>query len=204
MKKLTRENWLNEAKNLLQSGVFKTAELTIPNDVKISCGFALGTRKTKASKFLTLGVCLNRASSTAKVNEIFMSPQNDDTIKTLGVLAHELIHAIDDCKNGHGKVFRDMAHAIGLEGKMTMTTESPKLILELKKIAQKLGEYPHAEILLSARKKQTTRNIKMECSDDHGNGCGFSFRTSQKNVDLLEVYTCPACCNEAGFLTQTN
>jgi len=202
MKKLTRENWLNEAKNLLQKGVFKTAKLTIPKDVKISCGFALGTRKTKATKFLTLGVCHNRASSTAKINEIFMSPQNDDTIKTLGVLAHELIHAIDDCKNGHGKIFRDMAHAIGLEGKMTMTTESPALILELKKIAKKLGEYPHAEILLNARKKQSTRNIKIECTDDHGNGCGFSFRTSQKNADMIQVVTCPACVSETSFLSR--
>ena len=203
MKKLTRENWLNEAKNLLQSGVFKTAELTIPKDVKISCGFALGTRKTKASKFLTLGVCHNRASSTAKVNEIFMSPQNDDTIKTLGVLAHELIHAIDDCKNGHGKVFRDMAHAIGLEGKMTMTTESPKLILELKKIAQKLGEYPHAEILLSARKKQSTRNIKIECTDDDGKGCGWSARLSRKNYEMITNFTCIACRNEAGYIAES-
>ncbi len=199
--KLTRENWLNEATNLLQSGVFKTAKLTIPKDVKISCGFALGTRKTKATRFLTLGVCHPRSHSSANVNEIFMSPQNADTIKTLGVLAHELIHAIDNCKNGHGKVFRDMAHAIGLEGKMTMTTESPALIVELEKIAQKLGKYPHAEILLNARKKQGTRNIKMECTDDHGNGCGFSFRTSQKNVDMIQVVTCPACCSETSYLS---
>ncbi len=199
--KLTRENWLNEATNLLQSGVFKTAKLTIPKDVKISCGFALGTRKTKATRFLTLGVCHPRSHSSANVNEIFMSPQNADTIKTLGVLAHELIHAIDNCKNGHGKVFRDMAHAIGLEGKMTMTTESPALIVELEKIAQKLGKYPHAEILLNARKKQGTRSIKMECTDDHGNGCGFSFRTSQKNVDMIQVVTCPACCSETSYLS---
>jgi hypothetical protein len=202
MKKLTRENWLNEAKNLLQKGVFKTAKLTIPKDVKISCGFALGTRKTKASRFLTLGVCHPRSHSSANVNEIFMSPQNDDTIKTLGVLAHELIHAIDDCKSGHGKPFRDMAHAIGLEGKMTMTTESPVLIVELKKIAKKLGKYPHAEILLSARKKQTSRNIKIECTDDNGNGCGFSYRTSRKNFELITNFTCPSCQNEAGYMAE--
>jgi len=202
MKKLTRENWLNEAKNLLQKGVFKTAKLTIPKDVKISCGFALGTRKTKASRFLTLGVCHPRSHSSANVNEIFMSPQNDDTIKTLGVLAHELIHAIDNCKNGHGKIFRDMAHAIGLEGKMTMTTESPVLIVELKKIAKKLGKYPHAEILLSARKKQTSRNIKIECTDDNGNGCGFSYRTSRKNFELITNFTCPSCQNEAGYMAE--
>ncbi len=202
MKKLTRENWLNEAKNLLQKGVFKTAKLTIPKDVKISCGFALGTRKTKASRFLTLGVCHPRSHSSANVNEIFMSPQNDDTIKTLGVLAHELIHAIDNCKNGHGKIFRDMAHAIGLEGKMTMTTESPVLIVELKKIAKKLGKYPHAEILLSARKKQTSRNIKIECTDDNGKGCGFSYRTSRKNFELITNFTCPSCQNEAGYMAE--
>ena len=132
-----------------------------------------------------------------------MSPQNDDTIKTLGVLAHELIHAIDDCKNGHGKIFRDMAHAIGLTGKMTMTTESPALIVELKKIAQKLGEYPHAEILLNARKKQSTRNIKIECTDDNGNGCGWSARLSRKNFDMITNFTCIACRNEAGYIAES-
>ena len=95
-----------------------------------------------------------------------------------------------------------MAHAIGLEGRMTMTTESPGLIVELEKIAQKLGKYPHAEILLSARKKQTSRNIKIECTDDYGNGCGFSFRTSRKNFDLITNFTCPACQNEAGYMAE--
>ena len=203
MKTLTREDWLNKSKDLLQSGVFKTAKITIPKDVKISCGFALGTRKTQGKRCRTLGVCHNRASSTAGVNEIFMSPQNDDTLKTLGVLAHELIHAVDDCKNGHGKVFREMAHAIGLEGKMTATTESPALIVELEKIALKLGNYPHAEILLNNRKVQSTRNLKIVCSDDDGNGCGFSFRTSRKNFEMITNYTCPSCQNEAGYITES-
>ena len=30
----------------------------------------------------------------------------DDDTRVLDVLAHELIHAIDDCKNGHGLPFK--------------------------------------------------------------------------------------------------
>jgi hypothetical protein len=195
-----RETWLLKATNQLQEKVFTPVNLTIPHDVKISCGFAIGSRA--GAKKMTLGVCHPRSHSKDLINEIFMSPQIDDSLQTLGTLAHELIHAIDDCKNGHKKAFRDMAHAIGLTGQMRSTTETPELVEILNTIVSDLGEYPHAKIILNARKKQSTRNIKFECTDDDGNGCGFSFRTSQKNADMIQVVTCPACVSETSFLSR--
>ena len=195
-----RETWLLKATSQLQTKVFTPVNLTIPHDVKISCGFAIGSRA--GSKKMTLGVCHPRSHSEDLINEIFMSPQIDDSLQTLGTLAHELIHAIDDCKNGHKKAFRDMAHAIGLTGQMRSTTETPELIEILKTIVDDLGEYPHAKIILNKRPKQGTRNIKIECTDDNGNGCGFSFRTSQKNADMIQVVTCPACVSETSFLSR--
>ena len=85
---------------------------------------------------------------------------------------------------------------------MRSTTETPELIEILKTIVADLGEYPHAKIILNKRPKQGTRNIKIECTDDNGNGCGFSFRTSQKNADMIQVVTCPACVSETSFLSR--
>ena len=80
----------------------------------------------------------------------------------MGTLVHELIHAIDDCQNGHKKPFRDMAVLVNLEGKMTATTSGEVLIGKLKIIFDELGAYPHRKIDASQRKKQTTRMIKYE------------------------------------------
>jgi len=63
-----------------------------------------------------------------------------------------------------------------------------------KNIVDKLGKFPHKKVTLNGTKKQTTRNIKVEC-----NCCEFSFRTSRKNLELMdEVSHCLAC--DDGFL----
>jgi len=166
-----RETWLLKATNQLQSKVFTPVNLTIPHDVKISCGFAIGSRA--GAKKMTLGVCHPRSHSEDSVNEIFMSPQIDDSIQTLGTLAHELIHAIDDCKSGHGKAFRDMAHAIGLTGKMTSTTETPELVEILKTIVADLGEYPHAKLNLISVQNRERVTLKWNAPTITGTGAGL-------------------------------
>ena len=56
-------------------------------------------------------------------------------------------------------------------------------------IADALGPYPHATLNLSARKKQTTRMIKVECGD-----CDGVFRTTQKWLDeATHGLCCPFC-----------
>ena len=182
---MNRETYLNKAKDELQKFVFSPVGLEIPKDVKISCGFPSSGARGK--RFQTLGVCHNRASSKNNINEIFISPVMDDDTRVLDVLAHELIHAIDDCKNGHGLPFKKMAHAIGLTGKMTQTIAGDDLKIKLNKIIERIGKYPHAEVILSER-KQSVRNIKVECT-----GCEFSYRTSRKNIQLIYNWDCPAC-----------
>tara|TARA_R110000796_G_scaffold52972_1_gene124632 strand:+ start:437 stop:1114 length:678 start_codon:yes stop_codon:yes gene_type:complete len=184
---MTREVWLNMSTDKLNDKVFKQAGYEVPTDRKVSCGFpASGGRS--GSKNMTVGTCHNRASSKANVNEIYISPTQADSLEVLGILAHELIHAIDDCKNGHKGLFRTIAVDIGLEGKMTATTTGEKLLEVLKEIVAELGEYPHAEVSTGNKKKQGTRNIKVACSS-----CEFSYRTSQKNIDLMSNAICNSC-----------
>ena len=188
--KINRETWLNQATDLMRLGIFKNASLEIPKDVKISCGFA--PTGNKGNKYKTLGVCHNRKSSKAKINEIFISPVTSESLRVLDILAHELIHAIDDCKNGHKKPFRDMALAIGLKGKMRSTIASDELIKDLKEIISKIGNYPHDVVSLNTHKKQGTRMKKVSCSN-----CSFSYRTSQKNIDMMTNYICNACNDDS-------
>ena len=185
VKKVTRETWLEQATQLLNDDVFAGAGLNVPNDVRVSCGFPLGVRA--GSKHMAIGVCHPRSHSTGGVNEIFINPNQDDSLRVLDVLAHELIHAIDDCQDGHGAKFRSMALGIGLTGKMTSTVAGAELEEKLKDIQVKLGDYPHSEVMMH-KKKQTTRNIKVACDS-----CEFSFRTSNKNVESMIHTGCLAC-----------
>jgi uncharacterized paraquat-inducible protein A len=101
-----------------------------------------------------------------------------------------MIHAIDDNKHGHGKEFREMALAIGLTGKMTATVASDELNEKLEAIIKEIGcEFPHDRMVFDDAKKQTTRNVKVSCDS-----CEFSFRTSRKNIELMnEDAPCPCC-----------
>jgi len=187
MSKINRETWLNKATDIMREGLFKRSHLEVPKDVKISCGFA--PSGNRGNKYKTLGVCHNRQSSKANVNEIFISPVTSDSMRVLDILAHELIHAIDDCKNGHRKPFRDMAIAIGLEGQMRTTVAGEKLKVELNKIIDEIGEYPHDTVSISSTvKKQSTRMLKVSCSS-----CEFSYRTSKKNIQMMTNLICNSC-----------
>ena len=182
LKNPSREEWLQAAVRELQADVFTPAALEIPADVKVSCGWP-SSGGVRSSKGMTIGQCFSRSCSKANINEIFISPTQNDSVKVLDVLAHELIHAIDDCQNGHKAPFKRMAHAIGLEGKMTATTAGEALKALLQAIVKRLGDYPHEELDISNRKKQTTRMMKVECSDI---SCGFSFRASRKQIAEID------------------
>ena len=190
---MNREKWLQNATDIMRSGLFKQHGFLIPEDVKISCGFPPtgGTARK-----MTVGVCFPRSASNAKINEIFINPTRSEMISTaennhsgvLGTLVHELVHAVDDCQHGHKKPFKDIATRVGLTGKMTATGESEELDKYFKdEIISKLGDYPHANIEVSQR-KQTTRMFKVEC-----NACGFSYRTSRKMIERISNHTCNAC-----------
>ena len=164
-KKMNRESWLWEMVKQLKLKVFKPNGITLDlKKIKVSVGFPVSGGAKSTGK--TIGQCFARRCSKAGVNEIFINPCLDKSqvTRVAGVLVHELIHAVDDCKHGHKAPFRKMAIACGLTGKMTATTESDGLKATIKAIESKIGKYPHKMLDYEVgRKKQGTRNLKVEC-----------------------------------------
>ena len=184
----TREEWLTAAVSSL-APIFAEVKQTLPV-VRVSVGWPGGNGRKNS----VIGQCWSTAASSDKVAQLFISPVLDDAVRVLDVLAHELIHAIDDCKSGHKGAFAKIAKGIGLTGKMTATVAGDELKARLEAIAADLGEYPHAA-LASAQgadgpKKQTTRMMKVECAE----GSGYKARMTRQ---WLEEFGAPICpCHE--------
>lgn len=184
----TRESWLVEAVDHVTELFAQTKEEGEPVQVppvRISCGFPAGNVRK------TIGQCWKTDAAEDKVGHLFVSPVLKDPIQILGVIIHELCHAIDDCQSGHKGRFRKLATQMGLEGKMTATVVGEALEELLKPIVQTLGDYPHSALNLAAApvKKQTTRMLKLQCKEIHEDGeevgetCGYLVRTTQVWLD---------------------
>jgi len=181
----TREEWLVAAVAAL-APIFAAVEETLP-EVRVSVGWPGGNGRKNS----VIGQCWSTKVASDSVSQLFISPVLEDAVRVLDVLAHELIHAIDDCVSGHKGRFAKIAKAIGLTGKMTATVAGDDLKAELEKIAANLGDYPHAAIVNPGQgadgpKKQTTRMMKVECSE----GSGYKARMTRQ---WLEEYGAPFC-----------
>jgi hypothetical protein len=134
-----REAWLLNAVEHLKP-VFERAGYYLPQ-VRVSVGFpSTGARSRH------IGQCWSASASADQTNQIFIAPQQSDPVEVLDTLAHELVHAVDDCKNGHGEKFKEIALAVGLKGPMRSAGANEFLRQELVRIAVKLGEYPHPRL----------------------------------------------------------
>ena len=182
---MTREEWLNAGLAHLKPWFRDRAGVEIPSDTRVSVGFPGGGSARKR-----IGECWPRARSKDKVNEIFINPTLSDPVQMLDVLAHEAIHAVDDCVSGHKKPFRKIAKAIGLEGKMTSTHAGEELKAELERIVGVLPGLSHGALDLSGRKKQPTRLVKLECDC-----CGMILRTTAKWIEQTGLPSC-ACSGQ--------
>ena len=188
----TREAWLQDAVQAL-APLFAEIDVELP-PVHVSVGWP--SRGGTGSKKKVIGQCWKTSVSGDGVSQIFISPvlggteSNEDMIKLLGVLIHELIHAADDCESGHKGAFGVMARAIGLEGKLTATTVGEELAGKLAPILTDLGPFPHAALnpfeMEQQRPKQTTRMLKIVCPAD-----GYTARTTRKWLDELGAPKCP-------------
>lgn len=178
-----REAWLTGAVDLMRGRLFADHGFQVPKQVRISVGFPHGKRGGR------IGECWQPEASGDAVGEIFIHPILDDAVRILDVVAHELVHTINHKAgtSGHGKVFKDIAVAIGLEGKMTATVASSGLVKVLTDYRNVLGPYPHKALTPGGGpKKQGTRLLKLLCVK-----CGYVARTTQKWVDTgLPVCPC--------------
>lgn len=181
---LDREGWLTEAAGFILDDLIMPHANGQPRpDYRVSIGFPSGRTSRK-----TLAVCLASHVSADGTNEIFVTPAIDDSPRILDALAHELIHAVDDCKSGHRGPFARIARAIGLVGPLTHTTAGETLTAQLAEYVNLLGPIPHARVDLAARPKAGTRMIKCQCS-----ACGFTFRTSAKWIEQMTSRQCNVC-----------
>ena len=180
----TREAWLLRAADALRS-IFEEAGEEVPA-LRVSVGWPGGRGK----KGNVIGQCWATSASEDGVAQLFISPVLVDPARILDVLAHEIIHAIDDCQSGHRGRFAKIAKAIGLEGPMTATHAGDDLKARLDEIVADLGEFPHAAMIggaSSGPKKQTTRMIKVECAE----GSGYIVRMTRKWLDEVGAPSCP-------------
>lgn len=151
----TREGWLKSAMILLDQKFFAGRGHELPPNVKCSCGFP------KYGSGKAIGQCWDHVVSTNGTYEMFICPTQDDPMRVLDILLHEMIHACVGIKAGHKGPFKRMAQAFGLEGKMTATfvTEGTELHAHLKEIADTLGPYPHAALKPAKKPSRQPKRI---------------------------------------------
>jgi hypothetical protein len=194
----TREEWLNAFMKAARP-VFKKHGSPIPKKVRVSIGFS-----SKGSKSSRIGECWSSICSGDETFEIFIEPGQHEPARIAGILTHELVHAAVGLQAGHGPVFRKLAVALGLTGKMTATTEGELWHAWADAIIKTLGKIPHAslrdpggrlqrsapspdggggdpEIRTTAGPTQKNRQLKLECT-----ACGFICRASNSTIERVE------------------
>jgi hypothetical protein len=168
-----REAWLLNAVEHLKP-IFERAGYFLP-EVRVSVGFpSTGARSRH------IGQCWSTSASADNINQIFIAPQESDSVEVLDTLTHELVHAVDDCKNGHGEKFKEIALAVGLKGPMRSAGANEFLRHELIRIAEKIGKYPHPKLLVprgSVRAETKRPGAKCEL-------CGYEVVMLRKSLSF--------------------
>lgn len=189
--------WLQDALPELQKRVFGPANLEIPKRLRLNVGLMPGKSGAKNN---TLGVCykarVNNGVSLITLNIASESMETSERI--LDILCHEIIHAIDDCENGHGPVFKKMAEAIGLAGPMRSTTATPELTKTLAKVVKSIGAFPEKPIKFAGLKKDKNRMLKLICEGTEDVACSHIIRASAQSIEAIDNNTC-LCCGEGEY-----
>lgn len=134
------EVWLHEAVELMRPK-FAEAGYEIP-PVHLSVGFTVYGYRVN-TKRLVLGTCSSRKMDKDGINQIFISPVVDDPITVLVTLAHELVHAIDDCKHNHGPVFQKISKDLKLTDCMAVNLfDFRDTLRSYQSMLDQLGRYP--------------------------------------------------------------
>lgn len=170
---LLREEWLMRAVVHLEP-IFQMSGYQIPK-VKVSVGFP-----STGAKGRHLGQCWSTKSAVDGINQIFISPHLQTPFDFLDTLVHELVHAVDDCKSGHGDNFKKIALDVGLKGPMRSAGADEWLKQDLIRIAEKLGSFPHGRLSLPVRTMQKAlKRPGAKCSK-----CGYEVVILKKFLHL--------------------
>jgi hypothetical protein len=159
MTQALREQWLNNAVTSVR-GIFHANGFPIPDHVRVSCGFP---SKRARSLYRNVGEHFSPDASEDATHQIFISPVLDDSVEVLGVLMHELSHAVTG--SSHGTEFKHCVRKVWLEGSLTQTKVGAEFRSNFAPILESLGVYPHAKLNVASNyKPQGTRMIKAVCN----------------------------------------
>jgi hypothetical protein len=188
----TRESWLRAATAELRP-YFEAQGYPLPDKIRFAIGFPSTGRKGNR-----VGECWHAATSADEHFEIFIRADLDQPGEVLGVLVHELVHAVIPIDAKHGKHYRAAAVTIGLGGKMVHAMPGILLQKRLDDLAASLGPLPHARLNIERgadnrgpadrAKKQKARYHKAECEIE---GCGYVVRVAGAHVHKSGPPHCP-------------
>ena len=190
---MTREQWLERVARAL-APAFKRLGKELP-PYRIGVGFpSTGRPRRKRGGHLhgRVGECHPPESSGDGTHEIFIRPDQEDSVEVAAILAHELAHAAAGLEHRHGLEFRRVATGLGLVGQMRSTAPGPEFRKLARPILKRLGEFPHARLSMGRAEigdvppKQTTRLLLCECSK-----CGYKARVSRVWIDDVGAPHCP-------------
>jgi len=179
----TREEYLNAFIEAARPH-FERVNAPLPSNVRVAVGFT--SRGLKGSR---IGECWSDSASDDGHFEIFIKPTLDGEARICDVLTHELVHAAVGLDAGHNQHFKRVATSLGLMGKATATVAGEAWYKWALPIIDKLGPMPYGAITgdqSSARKKQTTALLKLECPV-----CGFLARVTKKQIEPHSHLNCP-------------
>lgn len=158
MTQALREQWLNNAVTSVR-GIFHANGYPLPDHIRVSCGFPLTRAR---SLYRKVGDHFAPDASDDATHQIFISPVLDDSVEVLGVLMHELSHAVTG--SAHGTEFKNCVRKVWLEGKPTETKVGAEFRSNFAPILESLGMYPHAKLNVASNyKPQSTRMLKAVC-----------------------------------------
>ena len=174
----TGQGWLDAAAKLIYEYVFSNAGYAMPNIVT-TIGFP--SRQAVSPVRRTGGQCWASSISENGVNFICISPLIKTDVERLDILAHEMVHAVDDLKSGHRGNFVEICKAVGLtEGKPSSASAGAALMHVIEQISRELGPCPFTALNYTPRvRKAPPPTHKLECPQ-----CQFTCRTSDGNVEL--------------------
>lgn len=183
----TREAWLMEFIANARPH-FDRVGFPLGENVRVSIGFT-----SKGSRGKRIGECWSSLASRDGTFEILIVPTLEEPSRIADILTHELVHAAVGIEEGHGKVFKACATALGLTGKMTATVAGEEWHRWADPIVAALGPLPHAALdgISSSEKKQTTRLLKCECQ-----ACGAIVRAAHKVAVFIDQCPISECGGE--------
>lgn len=162
----TSEDWLRHAVDALKPH-FANAGYEIP-EVRASVGWTSAGMHGRR-----IGECWSTRSSSDGENAIFINTSLVNSMHILDVLAHELVHAVDDCQHKHGREYAKIAKAVGLKGPPWRSACSDVPLLEvMHAIAMKLGHHPYGVIHPQSTTFREMNSGRVVCPE-----CGFTCRT---------------------------